>query len=33
VPAAMTREADVDWGKKRRARGWIRMRRTHDEPS
>ena len=30
---AVRREAEEDWGTKGRARGWIRMRRTHDEPS
>jgi ATP-dependent DNA ligase len=29
---AVKREAEEDWGK-RRARGWITVRRTHDEPS
>jgi hypothetical protein len=31
---AVKREAEEDWGgKKRPARGWIPVRRTHDEPS
>jgi hypothetical protein len=30
---AVKREAEEDWGKSRRSRGWITVRRTHDEPS
>jgi bifunctional non-homologous end joining protein LigD len=30
---AVKRESEEDWGKSRRARGWIKVRRTHDEPS
>jgi len=30
---AVKREAEEDWGEKRRARGWITVRRTHGEPS
>ena len=28
---AVKREPEEDWGKSRRSRGWIKMRRTHDE--
>jgi ATP-dependent DNA ligase len=30
---AVTREAEEDWGNKQRARGWIKVRHTHGEPS
>jgi hypothetical protein len=30
---AVKREAEEDWGKRRPARGWVTVRRTHDEPS
>ena len=30
---AVTREAEEDWANKQRARGWIKVRHTHGEPS